>query len=53
VTGKLREIYNEELNNFYFPPTIVLVIKSRRTRRAGYIAWIGVERLVQGVVWKT
>jgi hypothetical protein len=30
VTGELRKLHNEELNDLYSPPTIVRVMKSRR-----------------------
>jgi hypothetical protein len=39
VTGELRRLHNEELNDLYSSPNIVRVIKSRRRR------WAGIERL--------
>ena len=49
VTGERRKLHNEELNDLYFSPNIVRVIKSRRMRWAGHVAriWEG-ERCVQG-----
>jgi hypothetical protein len=38
---------NEELNDMYFSPTIVRVMKSRRMRWAEHVARM-VERRVQG-----
>jgi len=41
VTGELRRLHNEELNDLYSSPNIVRVIKSRRMRWAGYVARMG------------
>jgi hypothetical protein len=38
VTGKSRKLHNEELNDLYFSPNIVRVIKSRRMRWVGHVA---------------
>jgi hypothetical protein len=35
VTGKWRKLHNEELNDMYFSPNIVRVIKSPIMRWAG------------------
>jgi hypothetical protein len=52
VTGKLRTLHNEELNDLYSSPTIVPVIKSRRMIWAGRVAQIeeggGVYRVLVG-----
>jgi hypothetical protein len=43
VTGEWRKLHNEELNDLY-SPNIVRVIKSRRMRWAGHVAWMGEGR---------
>ena len=44
VTGDWRRLHNEELNDLYCSPNIVLVIKSGRKRWAGHVACMGEER---------
>ena len=41
VTGELRRLHNEELNDLYSSPNMVRVIKSRRMRGAGHVACMG------------
>jgi hypothetical protein len=41
VIGEWRKLHNEELNNLYCSFTIVRVIKSRRMRWEGHVAYIG------------
>jgi hypothetical protein len=52
VTGERRKLHNEELHGLYSSPTIVRVIKSRRLRWAGHVAWMcerrGVYRVLVG-----
>ena len=38
--GKWRRVHNGELHSLYHSPNIVMVIKSRRLRWAGYVARI-------------
>ena len=40
VTGKSRKLYNEELNDLYYSPNVIQLIKLRRMRWAVYIACI-------------
>jgi len=50
VTGELRRLLNEELNDLYSSPNIVRVIKWRRMRWAGNVARMGDERGVYRVL---
>ena len=50
VTGKWRKLHNEELNDLYYSPNIVRVIKLRRMRWAGHVARMGERRGVHKVL---
>jgi len=50
VTGEWRKLHNEEVNDLYFSPNIVRVIKSRRMRWAGHVARVGERRGVYRVL---
>jgi len=44
VMGEWRRLNNEELNDLYYSPNIVRVIKSRRMRWVGHVARMVGER---------
>jgi hypothetical protein len=50
VTGEWRKQYNEELNDLYYLPNIVQVVKSRRMRWEGHVARIREDRGVHRVL---
>ena len=50
VTGEWRRLHNEELNDLYYSPNIVRVIKWKRMRWAGHVARMGEERGVYRVL---
>jgi hypothetical protein len=50
VTGELRKLHNEELNDLYCSPNILRVIKSRRMRWAWHVARMGEGRGVYRVL---
>jgi len=50
VTGKWRKIHSEELNDLYYSPNIIRMIKSRRMRWAGHVARMGEKRGVYRVL---
>ena len=37
----MEKLHNEELNDLYFSPSIIRVIKSRRMRWTGHVARMG------------
>jgi hypothetical protein len=39
-------VYNEELHNLYFSPSIIRIVKSRRMKWAGHVARKGEKRNV-------
>jgi hypothetical protein len=50
VTGELKKLHNEELNDLYSLPNIVRVVKSRRMRWARHVARMGEDRGVHRVL---
>jgi hypothetical protein len=38
VTGEWKKLHNEELRDLYSSPSIVRIMKSRRTRFVGHVA---------------
>jgi hypothetical protein len=44
VTGDWRKLHNKELHDFYYSPSIIRIIKSRRMRWAGHVARMGERR---------
>ena len=50
VTGERRKLHNEELNDIYFSPNIIRVIKLRKMRWAGHVAHVGDSRSVYRVL---
>jgi hypothetical protein len=51
VTGEWRKLHNKELNDLYSLTNIVRVVKSRRMRRAGYVAHMGRREGCTGCWW--
>jgi len=43
VTKEWRKLHNEELNDLYYSPNIVRLIKSRRMSWAGHVGRVGGE----------
>jgi len=41
VVGDWRRLHNEELHNLYASPNIIRVIRLRRMRWAGHVAYMG------------
>jgi hypothetical protein len=51
VTGDLRRLHNEELNDLYCSPNIFRVIKSRRIGWVGHVTRMGESRMYKGFWW--
>jgi hypothetical protein len=52
VIGGWRKLHNEELHNLYGSPSIIRMIKSRRTRWGGHIARMGRRGIHIGFWWE-
>ena len=50
TTGEWRRLHNEKLNDLYYSPNIIRVIKSRRMRWVGHVASMGERRGTYGVL---
>jgi hypothetical protein len=50
VRVEWKKLHNEELNELYWRPNIVRVIKSRRMRWEGHVAQMGERRVVYSVL---
>jgi hypothetical protein len=53
VTGGWRKLHNEELCDLYSSPSIIRIIKSRRTRWAGHVARRGRRGTRIGYWWES
>ena len=51
-TEEWRKLHNEELNDLFFLPSIVQVIKSRKMRWVGHIACMGRVEVYTGFWWR-
>jgi hypothetical protein len=52
VTGEWRKLNNLELRDLYSSPSIIRMIKSRRMRWLGYVAWMGKRGTHIGYWWE-
>jgi len=50
VTGEWIKLHNEELNDLYFSPIVLRMIKSRRMKWSGHVARMGAKRGVYGIL---
>ena len=51
VTRSREKLHNEELNDLYYSPNILRVIKSRKMRLVGHVAHMGRRELCTGFWW--
>jgi hypothetical protein len=49
----VRKLHNEELHNLYSFPSIIRMIKSRRMRWIGHVAWKGRGGMHIGYWWQS
>jgi hypothetical protein len=53
VTGEWRKLHDEKLHNWYFPPNIIRMIKSRRIRWARHVARMERRGMHKGYWWES
>jgi hypothetical protein len=53
VTGGWINLYNEELQNLYSSPSIIRMIKSRKTIWAGHVTRMGIKLMHVGYRWES
>jgi hypothetical protein len=53
VTGDWRKLHNEELHNLYSSPSIIRMMKSRKTRWAKHVAGIGRKGVHTRFQWES
>jgi hypothetical protein len=53
VTGGWRKLHNEELHNFYYTPSIIRMIKTRRMRWAWHVARMRRRGMRIGYWWES
>jgi hypothetical protein len=51
VIGGWNKLHNEELHKLYPWPNIIRIIKSRRMRRVGNVARMGIRGILAGFWW--
>jgi len=50
ITREWGKLHNEELNDLYSSPNIIRIIKSRRKRWAGHVAYMGESKGVYRIL---
>jgi hypothetical protein len=53
MTGGWRKLRNEELRDLYYSPSIIRIIKPRRTRWARHLARMGERKIRIGFWWES
>jgi histidinol phosphatase-like enzyme len=50
IEGRKKKIQSEKLHNFYFLPSVIRMIKSRRVRGTGHVVCMGEKRCAYRVL---
>jgi hypothetical protein len=53
VMGGWRKLHNEELHNFYYSPSVIEIIKSRRMRWTGHVTCVRERRNIYRILVET
>jgi hypothetical protein len=53
MVGGWRKLHNEEFHNLYSSPSIIRILKSRKFRWVGHVAYMGRSEMHIGFWWES